>query len=187
VDEAVAGLVGQGTASDATAADGSSVPASGSSAPAGGAGSATQPQSFDIFATHEPVAAEELRKQLPDRIRQTNSGHTHKQNAAADLQSDSGIDLVEGSAGAGGLDNIVRGARRPPIELSIESVGADCQFSRIIRFQIDSTVSSATSAGSSPQAYGNDVVASTTYFRPQKVAAGRTCGTELGIGKAAPL
>ena len=118
------------------------------------------------------MAAEELRSQLPDRIRQTNSGHTHKQNPATDLQSESGIDLVEGSTGAGGLDNIVRGARRPPIELSIESVGADCQFSRIIRFQIDSTASSAADAGSSPQAYGNDVVASTTYFQPQKIAAG---------------
>ena len=199
VDQAVAGLVAQGTASASSAAETSAQSAAASSAgdssapaPTGTGSSAetgtgTAPQSFDIFATHEPVAAEELRAQLPGRIRQTNSGHTHKQNPAADLQTDEGIDLVEGSTGAGGLDNIVRGAKRPPIELSIESVGADCQFSRIIRFQIDSAASSATGAGASPQAYGDDVVASTTYFRPQKIAAGRVCGTASGIGKVAPL
>ena len=191
VDQAVAGVVAQASASAAartaaaSSAGGSGTPAGSASSAAPGTGSG--PQSFDIFATHEPVAAEELRAQLPGRIRQTNSGHTHKQNPAADLQSDSGIDLVEGSTGAGGLDNLVRGAKRPPIELSIESVGADCQFSRIIRFQIDSTAPSESNAGSSPQAYGNDVVASTTYFRPQKLAAGRVCDTTLGIGKEAPL
>ena len=40
---------------------------------------------------------------------------------------------------------IVRGADRPPIEFSIESVAADCQFTRVIRFQIRSPQPAATS------------------------------------------
>jgi predicted MPP superfamily phosphohydrolase len=141
-------------------------------------------QKFDIFATHEPVAAAELRKSLPGQIRQTVSGHVHAQNAAGDIQSDSGIDLVEGSTGAGGLDNIVRGASQPPIEFSIESVAADCQFTRILRFQIRSqdVVDEKT-----PQAYGDDVTVSTVYFRPQEVDSGRVCSPDTGVGTQEPL
>jgi predicted MPP superfamily phosphohydrolase len=139
-------------------------------------------ETFDIFATHEPVAADELRAQLPDRIRQTNSGHTHRQNDAGDIQADDGaIDLVEGSAGAGGLDNISRGEDRPPIEFSIESVAADCQFTRVIRFQIDSPTGTAAPDADFPQAYGDDVSASTIYFRPQQLDGTRLCGATLGI------
>ena len=39
---------------------------------------------FDIFGTHEPVAAAQLRKDLPNQIRQTNAGHTHAQNRAGE-------------------------------------------------------------------------------------------------------
>ncbi len=73
---------------------------------------------FDIFATHEPVAANELSKDLPGRITQLNSGHTHAQNDSAQVQKGSTIDLVEGSTGAGGLDAI--GSNPPPVEFSIE-------------------------------------------------------------------
>jgi hypothetical protein len=142
----------------------------------GGAGT------VDVFATHEPVAAQELRTVLGDRIRETVAGHVHAQNDPGDLQDGSAIDLVEGSTGAGGLDNIVRGADRPPIEFSIESVGADCQFTRIVRFQIASPPTPDTAGA--PQAYGDDVTASSVSFRPQDVAADRTCGTDLGIGAA---
>jgi hypothetical protein len=128
------------------------------------------------------VAAEQLRAVLPGRIRETVAGHVHEQNNPGDLQHGSRIDLVEGSTGAGGLDNIVRGADRPPIEFSIESVGVDCQFTRIVRFQIDAPADDAASPPGTPQAFGDDVTAATVYFRPQQVAAGRTCGTELGLG-----
>jgi Icc-related predicted phosphoesterase len=141
-------------------------------------------QTVDIFATHEPVAAAELRKQLPDRIRQTNAGHLHEQNKSADVQHGSSIDLVEGSTGAGGLDNIVRGAAAPPIEFSIESVAPDCQFTRVLRFQITSPQPTSETA---PQAYGDDVTVSTVYFRPQDVATGRVCGADLPITAEEPL
>ncbi len=139
---------------------------------------------FDIFATHEPVAAADLRHLLPDRIRQTNSGHTHSQNASGDIQHGHTIDMVEGSTGAGGLDNIVRGAGRPPIEFSIESVGANCEFTHAIRFQIRTP---QTPNSDQPTAYGDDVTATTIYFTPQQVAAGRVCSPSLGIGQSHPL
>jgi predicted phosphodiesterase len=148
-------------------------------------GGTAAPGSIDVFATHEPVAAAELRERLPGRIRQTVAGHTHAQNDPAELQDGDGIDLVEGSVGAGGLDNIVRGDRRPPVEFSIESVAADCQFTRIIRFQLRPS----SAAGGTPAdaaAFGDDVTASTIYFRPQQVAPGRTCGTGQGISAGTP-
>jgi len=170
-----------GTAAPTGTATSSPAPADDAATPSGSA--AGRPP-VDIFATHEPVAAAELRKVLPGRIRQTVAGHTHRQNDPGDLQRGEGIDLVEGSTGAGGLDNIVRGAARPPIEFSIESVGADCQFTQIVRFQIAAQPDGTASSTSTPQAYGDDVTASTVYFRPQQVAPDRTCGTELGLGTA---
>jgi hypothetical protein len=168
---------------DESVAPASATPSDGASADdTTTSGGAAAGPPVDIFATHEPVAAEELRRVLPGRIRQTVAGHVHRQNDPGDLQHGGAIDLVEGSTGAGGLDNIVRGADRPPIEFSIESVGVDCQFTRIIRFQIDASADGTASPAGTPQAYGDDVTASTVYFRPQQVAAGRTCGTQLGIG-----
>jgi hypothetical protein len=147
---------------------------------------------IDLFATHEPVQAAALREVLPGQIRQTVSGHVHAQNTSDAIQHGTAIDLVEGSTGAGGLDNIVRGTERPPIEFSIESVGANCQFTRVVRFSITpgpagaDVLAPATPGSTSPQAYGNDVTASTVYFRPQDLAGGRSCGTELGIGAERP-
>ena len=163
-------------------------PAATSTAPPDGAVAEAAP--IDVFAVHEPVAAEELREVLPDRVRQTVSGHVHAQNDSADVQAgDATIDLVEGSTGAGGLDNIVRGTERPPIQFSIESVAANCQFTRVVRFSIASaapTFGTAPEAATTPQAFGDDVTASTLYFRPQDVAADRVCGPELGIGPEEP-
>jgi hypothetical protein len=174
--------------STGTPSAGSSGVASSSPAPADDAttpsGSPSTAPPVDIFATHEPVAAAELRTVLPGRIRQTVAGHVHHQNDPGDLQHGDAIDLVEGSTGAGGLDNIVRGAERPPIEFSIESVATDCQFTRIVRFQIDAPPDGTTSSAGTPQAYGDDVTASTVYFTPQQVAADRTCGTQLRLGTA---
>lgn len=135
-------------------------------------------QQFDIFATHEPVAADELRHDLPDRIRQTNSGHLHAQNPTGDIQHGNAIDLVEGSTGAGGLDNIVRGVNRPPIEFSIESVATDCEFTQILRFQIRTPQIPTTNQGT---AYGDNVTTNSIYFTPQKLAANRTCSPDLGV------
>jgi len=181
------GADGDGAAASGTApASGSGEASSSPPAPEGQAAtssaSAADRPPVDIFATHEPVAAAELRKVLPGRIRQTVAGHTHRQNDPGDLQHGDVIDLVEGSTGAGGLDNIVRGAKRPPIEFSIESVGTDCQFTRIVRFQIAAQSDGTAASPGTPQAYGDDVTASTVYFRPQQVAPDRTCGTELGLG-----
>ena len=179
------------------AAASSSAVSSSAAPPSSGAASSAGPDTdiaagapIDVFAIHEPVAAEELREVLPDRIRQTVSGHVHAQNDTADVQADDmTIDLVEGSTGAGGLDNIVRGTARPPIEFSIESVGTNCQFTRVVRFSIASaapTSGGSPEAATTPQAFGDDVTASTIYFRPQDVAADRVCGTELGIGSEEP-
>jgi predicted MPP superfamily phosphohydrolase len=143
----------------------------------------TTEQFYDIFATHEPVAAEELRKKLPGRIRQTNAGHTHEQNKTRDVQRGSAIDLVEGSTGAGGLDNINRSTPAPPIEFSIESVGTNCQSTKIVRFQIRQP--SMPPPDTEP-AYGDDVTVSTIYFAAQPMPAGRTCGTAAGIGTVNP-
>jgi predicted MPP superfamily phosphohydrolase len=156
----------------------------GTTAPSSSAAAAPAGPTVDIFATHEPVAAAELRAVLRARIRETASGHTHAQNDAGDLQDGSAIDLVEGSTGAGGLDNIYRGADRLPIEFSIESVGADCQFTRIVRFRIDAPPADDTAG--TPAAYGDDVTAASVSFRPQDVAPDRTCGTAEGIGDVRP-
>jgi hypothetical protein len=181
VDNALADVVG----------DPGSTSASSSSAPADGTANASEKTGlfFDMFAAHEPVQADELRKQLPDRIRQTDAGHVHKQNDPGDLQSDGPIDLVEGSTGAGGLNDIVRGATRPPIEFSIESVAPDCQFTRVVRFAIASSTPTAASAAeaTTPQAFGDDVTASTIYFTPQDIAGNRSCSADLGISAERPL
>jgi predicted MPP superfamily phosphohydrolase len=137
---------------------------------------------FDIFATHEPPAAKELTKKLPKRIRQTNSGHTHEQNKIGDIQSGENINLVEGSTGAGGLDHIM--GKASPIEFSIESVAASCQFTKLLRFQVADPAMAQTA---NPVAAREDVTVSTVYLAPQKVSANRYCGTSAGIGKLTDL
>jgi hypothetical protein len=140
---------------------------------------------FDIFATHEPVAAQELIKDLPHQIRQTNTGHHHTQNSDKDIQNGSPITLNEGSTGAGGLDNLNRGVPAPPIEFSVESVAANCQFTKITRLQITGTAPSSSTnltPGDLPQ-----VTASTRYLKPQAIAINRDCSTSLGLSQPADL
>jgi hypothetical protein len=153
-------------------------------AAAGSATPGSPGRTVDVFATHEPVAAAELRAVLGNRIRETASGHVHAQNDAADLQHGAAIDLVEGSTGAGGLDNIYRGADGLPIEFSIESVGTDCQFIRIVRFRIDTPPPG--DAADTASAYGDDVTATRVSFRPQDVGGDRSCGTSQGIDAVRP-
>jgi predicted phosphodiesterase len=141
--------------------------------------------SFDIFATHEPVAVAELVKKLGNQIRQTNAGHTHAQNAESDIQKKGlPINLVEGSTGAGGLDQLNRGQPPSATEFSIESVASSCQFTKVVRFQISGAAPSSASDVASrvfPQ-----VTASTQYLKPQDVT-GRVCGTTLGVGQPSDL
>ncbi len=139
---------------------------------------------FDIFATHEPVAASQLAQDLSGRIRQLNSGHLHAQNKTPDVQSGSTIDLVEGSTGAGGLDNLGKNSSRPPIEFSIESVSASCQFTRVLRFQLNH---SSTPTSPTSNTVGDDVTVSSRYLKPQKVDAGRTCDVSAGVEPPAKL
>jgi predicted MPP superfamily phosphohydrolase len=139
---------------------------------------------FDIFATHEPSAAAEVGQKLPGQIRQLNSGHTHAQNKAEDVQKGGLINLVEGSTGAGGLDNINRGAETPPVEFSISSVAPNCQFTKVLRFQLaDSALPTEASAVS----VGDNVTVSSVYLSPQDISADRTCSVLDGIGEVKPI
>jgi hypothetical protein len=145
----------------------------------------TKDSQFDIFATHEPVAVDQLRKKLPGQIRQTVAGHLHRQNSDSSVQKGDSINLVEGSTGAGGLDQLNRGLPQTPIEFSIESVAASCEFTALVRFQITGTAPESAGAVTSddlPQ-----VSASTQYLRSQKIDPPRHCGTELGLTKPGPL
>lgn len=136
---------------------------------------------FDIFATHEPVAAQQLVADLAGQIRQVDAGHTHAQNKDSQIQRKGmPITLVEGSTGAGGLDTINTGKPRVPIEFSIESVAANCQFTKLVRFQIKA--SDAVAAGSSTNSTSQNVSAVTITLNAQKVAAARECSVAQGIG-----
>ncbi|MQA35470.1 metallophosphoesterase family protein [Modestobacter roseus] len=186
------------TTATAPPADGSPV-ADGSQPPPEASSTATRTDEaidttpIDVFALHEPVAAEEVREVLENDVRLTVSGHTHQQSSSDELQDgDGAITLVEGSTGAGGLDNIVRGQDRPPISFSIGFVSEACQFTRIMRFQItpqDTAVLTdpATAADvQAPEAFGDDVTASTVFFRPQQIDPDRTCDVDLGISDERP-
>lgn len=140
---------------------------------------------FDIFATHEPAAAQQLIKELPGQIRQVDSGHVHKQNAQSDIEKAGWIDLVEGSTGAGGLKEIDPTVVPAPVEFTVESVAADCQFTKLVRFQIRGT---GADSGTIPMR-GQNVTASTLYLKPQQLGGDgeRTCSLAQGIGKIDPL
>jgi predicted MPP superfamily phosphohydrolase len=140
--------------------------------------------SFDIVATHEPVAASQVAADLAGRVRQVDAGHLHTQNPDASLQQGSLIKLIEGSTGAGGLDNLNTGLTPPPVEFSIESVAANCQFTKVLRFQISGTApTSATAVTNSPP----QVTATTHYFLPQQVPLQRTCSAAYGLTLPIPV
>jgi predicted MPP superfamily phosphohydrolase len=139
---------------------------------------------FDIFATHEPVAAEQILHDLPGRVRQTDSGHQHKQNADGDIQHGDAINLVEGSTGGGGLKEVGIDVTPTPIEFSIESVAADCQFTKVVRFKVAGAAPTSTNALGTD---GQNVTAETLYLKKQKVDEGRQCGTTQGIGAVSPI
>jgi predicted MPP superfamily phosphohydrolase len=140
--------------------------------------------SFDIFATHEPSAADQIVHDLPGRVRQVNSGHQHRQNADSSIQSGAAINLIEGSTGAGGLKEVGIDVTPTPIEFSIESVAADCQFTKIVRFQVAGT---APVTASSVATGGQNVTAETLYLKKQKLDEGRQCSTDQGVGSVSPI
>ena len=126
-----------------------------------------------------------------DRQRPTGSdppdqrGHLHAQNSDKDIQKGGPITLVEGSTGAGGLDNLARGTSTPPVEFSVESVAANCEFTKITRFQVTNIAPGVTTnltTAALPQ-----VNASTRYLNPQHLAETRLCDTNLGLSSPAGL
>ena len=150
-----------------------------------GAVKGVQPDDFfDIFATHEPTAAAQLLKDLPGQIRQVNSGHVHQQNADSDVQKGGVINLVEGSSGAGGLKEVGMDVTPVPIEFSIESVAADCQFTKVVRFQV---AGAAPTSSTSVVSGAENVTASTIYLDPQQLPAGEQCAVSDGIGPVVPI
>jgi hypothetical protein len=109
----------------------------------------------------------------------------HAQNNDKDIQKGDPITLVEGSTGAGGLDNLARGISTLPVEFSVESVAADCQFTKITRFQVTNIapgVATTLTTAALPQ-----VNASTRYLNPQHLTETRLCDTNLGLSSLAGL
>jgi hypothetical protein len=141
--------------------------------------------SFDIVASHEPVAADRAVTDLHGNVRQVDAGHVHQQNPDSSLQQGGLIKLIEGSTGAGGLDALDTNVPPPPVEFSIESVAANCQFTKIVRFQIQGTA--PTSARVLTPSRPPQVTATTHYFSPQQVTPNRSCGTSLGVSPPEPL
>jgi hypothetical protein len=137
---------------------------------------------FDVFLAHEPVATERIVEVLDGRVRQVNSGHTHVQNGNDDVQRDGYLNLVEGSTGAGGLDNLNRDEARPPIEFTVETVGIDCTFTKVVRVQLPATATDSSLAGAEQQ-----VRTSTLYLPADEAVTGRVCSTALGIGEVTPV
>lgn len=134
---------------------------------------------WDILATHEPTAMDELERQVGDRVRQLDGGHRHAQNPDDEIQrAGRPIYLDEGSTGAGGLDNL--GKKPPPIEFSVESVSDNCQFTKVVRFQVDP--SAVTDPSALPQ-----VSSTTRYLSAQSVGADRQCRLSVGLGAPVPL
>ncbi|MDT4893596.1 MAG: hypothetical protein QOE97_2631 [Pseudonocardiales bacterium] len=138
---------------------------------------------YDIVASHEPVASARLARDLGTHVRQTVAGHLHAQNPQGDIESNGRITLVEGSTGAGGLDNINRGVPPPPVEFSIESVSNTCQFTKVVRFQIQGPLPSR----GEPPSTGQQVTASTRYLDPQQIESGRRCDAGAAAGPVRPL
>ncbi|MBT0772760.1 metallophosphoesterase [Kineosporia sp. J2-2] len=136
---------------------------------------------FDLLLAHEPVMADAMATTLGQSVRATSSGHVHHQNDTADLQTDDRghIRLVEGTTGLGGL----LADAGDPMEFSILSVGTNCQYTRIIRYQLaDPALPDETRA----ETYGNNSAFDVHYFEPQQLKDDRTCSADDGIATPVP-
>jgi len=134
---------------------------------------------LDLLLAHEPIEADALASALGPALRAQASGHVHRQNPVADLQTAGRADirLVEGSTGMGGLLSNYD----EPMQLSILSVAADCQYTRTVRYTLQDPALTTEALASS---FGTNSSFVVHYFRPQKIPADRTCSTARGIGVA---
>lgn len=125
---------------------------------------------IDIAMTHEPVAAVALQKALKARL--VASGHLHQENPLSAIQSSGYINLNEGSTGMGGIDHY----DTAPMEFSVLSVGADCEFTTITRYQLSDPTSSVGNGNSQIVTY---------IFKPQPLK-NRVCSINQGISSPEP-
>jgi hypothetical protein len=135
---------------------------------------------LDLLVAHEPVEADLMSDSLGPTVRATASGHVHQQNAESDLQDGDHIRLVEGTTGLGGL---LRNGGDDPMEFSILSVGTNCQYTRIIRYQLADPALPDLTRG---ETYGNNSAFDVHYFEPQPINADRTCSPDDTIGEPVP-
>lgn len=133
---------------------------------------------FDLLMAHEPIMADELADALGPSVRANAAGHVHRQNDTSDLQTSDRdyIRLVEGTTGLGGL----LADSGDPMEFSILSVGTNCQFTRIIRYQLADPAIPDETLGAT---YGNNSAFEVHYFEPQAIADDRTCSADEGVGE----
>ena len=130
---------------------------------------------LDLLLAHEPVEADAMTATLGPTVRAQASGHVHRQNPESDLQDGSHIRLVEGTTGLGGL---LRVGGDDPMSFSILSVAPDCQFTRIVRYQLADPALSNDDAATS---FGENSSFVVHYFDPQEMAADRTCSASSGL------
>ena len=131
----------------------------------------------DLLMAHEPVEADVIAGTLGTSVRAQASGHTHHQNAEDDLQRRGhDLRLVEGTTGLGGLF----ADAGDPLEFSILSVTADCQFTRIVRYALSDP---ALPAETQTASFGQSSSFGVHYFRPQAISPTRSCSRAAGVGE----
>lgn len=129
---------------------------------------------LDLLLAHEPVEADAISKTLGPTVRAQASGHVHQQNAEKDLQHGSHLRLVEGTTGLGGL----LADAGDPMSFSILSVAPDCQFTRIVRYQL---ADPALPAESATTRFGENSSYTVHYFDRQSMATNRSCSSTAGV------
>ena len=132
---------------------------------------------LDLLLAHEPVKADLMATTLGASVRAQASGHLHHQNAEGDLQKSGRDDLrlIEGSTGLGGLF----ANAGDPMEFSILTVAANCQFTRIVRYSLSDP---ALPAETRVASFGQSSSFTVHYFSRQPVAANRLCSASAGLG-----
>ena len=138
---------------------------------------------FDIFATHEPVAAKRADARTCP-VRSARRIPVTRTRRTLRVRCSPGPRSIWSKVRPGPAAWMRSAANRPPVEFSIESVAADCQFTKVVRFQLGAAAASATGVTSVAAAasYGQNVTASTIFFKPQSVAPARYCSSASGVG-----
>lgn len=135
---------------------------------------------LDLLLAHEPVEADALATALGPGVRAQASGHVHRQNPVSDLQRTDrdSIRLVEGTTGIGGL----LADSGDSMEFSIMSVASNCQFTRIVRYQMQDPALPTAAISS----FGTNSSFVAHYFQQQQISADRVCSTGLGMADPVP-